>query len=61
MSSNIWLTPRNIIEATGPFDLDPCAAPAPQPWPTAKVHYTEEEGDGLPRRRRGVGRCQEGC
>lgn len=31
-----WLTPPHIIEALGPFDLDPCAAPA---WPTASEHY----------------------
>jgi len=33
-----WLTPPEIIEALGPFDLDPCAAPEPRPWPTAKRH-----------------------
>lgn len=34
-----WLTPPEIIEALGPFDLDPCAA-IDQPWPTAGKHYT---------------------
>ena len=29
------------------FDLDPCAAPAPQPWPTARTMFTEAMGDGL--------------
>jgi len=29
-----WLTPPEIIEALGPFDLDPCAG-CKQPWPTA--------------------------
>lgn len=32
-----WLTPPHIIEALGPFDLDPCAAPG---WPTARRHLT---------------------
>lgn len=27
-----WLTPLHIIEALGPFDLDPCGHPG---WPTA--------------------------
>jgi hypothetical protein len=31
-----WLTPPHIIEAVGPFDLDPCAAPG---WITATDHY----------------------
>lgn len=31
-----WLTPPHIIEALGPFDLDPCAAPG---WSTAQEHY----------------------
>lgn len=34
-----WLTPRAIIDALGPFDLDPCA-PVTRPWPTAAKHYT---------------------
>lgn len=29
-----WITPRHIIEALGPFDLDPCQSPT-QPWPCA--------------------------
>lgn len=29
-----WITPRSIIDALGPFDLDPCAC-IPQPWPCA--------------------------
>jgi hypothetical protein len=41
-----WLTPPHIIEALGPFDLDPCAASEPRPWPTAANHYTIED-DGL--------------
>jgi len=45
--SHIWLTPPHIIKAIGPFDLDPCAAPDPRPWPTADVHYTLPHQDGL--------------
>jgi hypothetical protein len=44
--TNIWLTPPNIIADLGPFDLDPCAAPEPRPWPTATLHYVT---DGLAR------------
>lgn len=45
-ASDVWLTPRSIIDAVGPFDLDPCAAPEPRPWPTASVHVVEA-ADGL--------------
>lgn len=34
-----WLTPPFVIEALGAFDLDPCAAPEPRPWPTASTHW----------------------
>lgn len=37
-----WLTPPNIVEALGSFDLDPCS-PVNRPWPTAKHHYTEQD------------------
>lgn len=47
--TNIWLTPPDLIQKLGPFDLDPCAAPEPRPWSTAATHYTEAEGDGLKR------------
>lgn len=40
-----WLTPPEIIEALGPFDLDPCA-PIIRPWATATAHYTIVD-DGL--------------
>lgn len=40
-----WLTPPEIVQALGPFDLDPCA-PEIRPWPTAKEHFTR---DGLDR------------
>lgn len=41
-----WLTPPDLITALGPFDLDPCAAPSPRPWPTA-VRHIELPEDGL--------------
>lgn len=41
-----WLTPPELIDALGPFDLDPCAAPSPRPWPTAARHI-ELPDDGL--------------
>jgi len=45
-ASDVWLTPPNIINALGHFDLDPCAAPEPRPWPTAARHIVLPE-DGL--------------
>lgn len=42
-SSVVWLTPPEIVEALGPFDLDPCPC-LPQPFPTARRVI---EGDGL--------------
>ncbi len=42
-----WLTPRHVLAALGPFDLDPCAAPEPRPWPTAKYHWARAKMDGL--------------
>ncbi len=44
--TDTWLTPHYIIDILGPFDLDPCAAPDPKPWPTAKRHITWPD-DGL--------------
>lgn len=44
--STVWLTPPEIIHALGPFDLDPCAAPEPRPWPTADFHINLP-ADGL--------------
>lgn len=46
--SDDWLTPPWIIEALGPFDLDPCAS-VNQPWPTADEHFVPpEDGMALP-------------
>lgn len=36
----MWITPKWIIDALGPFDLDPCAAD-PRPWDCAGHSYTE--------------------
>lgn len=45
-ATHVWLTPPEWIFVLGPFDLDPCAAPSPRPWPTAKRHIELPE-DGL--------------
>lgn len=43
----VWLTPPYIIEALGPFDLDPCSPPASErPFETAASYWTEAD-DGL--------------
>lgn len=39
MLKDEWLTPPEIINALGPFDLDP-SAPVTRPWETARKHYT---------------------
>lgn len=44
-STDVWLTPPGIIDALGPFDLDPCA-PAERPWDTAARHISLPD-DGL--------------
>lgn len=44
--SKIWLTPPDLLSRLGEFDLDPCAAPSPRPWPTATRHIELPE-DGL--------------
>jgi hypothetical protein len=36
--THVWLTPKEIIEDLGPFDLDPCAAPN---WKLATNEYFE--------------------
>jgi len=46
-----WITPKPIIDALGPFDLDPCASLC-QPWATARDQYTVED-DGLSKEWRG--------
>jgi phage N-6-adenine-methyltransferase len=44
-TTDVWLTPPHILEALGPFDLDPCSS-EDRPWDTAKTHYTIKD-DGL--------------
>lgn len=44
--STVWLTPRRILQPLGEFALDPCAAPDPDRWPTARRHITLPD-DGL--------------
>jgi hypothetical protein len=43
--SQIHCTPKWIIDAIGPFDLDPAAAD-PRPWDCAQHNYTAAD-DGL--------------
>lgn len=45
MIKDEWLTPPEVIQALGPFDLDPCS-PEVRPWDTAHNHYTKSQ-DGL--------------
>lgn len=56
-ATDTWLTPPELIDALGPFDLDPCAAPEPRPWPTAATMLSEPEGDGLAADWRGLVWC----
>lgn len=54
--SHVWLTPRAILDALGgwrSFDLDPCAAPEPRPWPTALTMNAKADANGLLIRWRG--------
>lgn len=39
-ATNVWLTPRYLLEALGPFDLDPCACPG---RPIAPKEYFEAD------------------
>jgi hypothetical protein len=43
--SQVHLTPKWLIDALGPFDLDPCAALS-RPWNCARTNWTEAD-DGL--------------
>jgi hypothetical protein len=45
MGKDEWLTPPELVQALGNFDLDPCS-PIVRPWPTAKNHFTILD-DGL--------------
>lgn len=44
-STDEWYTPKEIIDALGEFDLNPCAPMRPL-WRTARVMYNKEQ-DGL--------------
>lgn len=46
--SDEWITPKWIIDALGPFDLDPCAAVV-MPWRTAIRSFTELDNGMLQR------------
>lgn len=50
-ATDIWLTPRWLLDELKSFDLDPCAAPDPSVWPTAARHFTE----------RGLDQPWQGC
>lgn len=41
-----WLTPKSLIDALGPFDLDPCVPTNGMPWATATMMLSPRE-DGL--------------
>jgi hypothetical protein len=45
MKTDEWMTPPDIIDELGPFDLDPCAN-ASIPWATASQIFTKHD-DGL--------------
>lgn len=42
MINDEWLTPPEILQALGSFDLDPCS-PINRPWDTAKKHLTIQD------------------
>lgn len=42
MKNDEWLTPPDIVQALGSFDLDPCS-PINRPWATAAHHLTIED------------------
>jgi hypothetical protein len=53
-SSDNWYTPQWVIDALGPFDCDPCAAPADvRPFQIASTQWTEKD-NGLTKDWHGV-------
>src|SRR5690606_11985989 len=38
MITDVWLTPPELLNKLGSFDLDPCS-PVNRPWDTATKHY----------------------
>lgn len=53
--TNVWRTPKELIDALGPFDLDPCAA-SPRPFDMGTLNYTEAD-DGLSNEWKGLVWC----
>lgn len=47
LGNDEWLTPLEVVDSLGRFDLDPCS-PVERPWNTAAFHYTKLD-DGLGR------------
>jgi len=46
-TTDVWLTPPDLIKSLGVFDLDPCC-PNNLPWKTANKFYSLDNGeDGL--------------
>lgn len=45
-STNVWLTPRPILDLLGEFDTDPCAATI-RPWDCATTYNYTVEDNGL--------------
>lgn len=41
-TTNVWLTPRYVLDLPGHFDVDPCSATV-RPWDCARVNYTEAD------------------
>jgi hypothetical protein len=41
-ASQVYITPRRILDPLGPFDLDPCGND-PHPWDCAKATFTEAD------------------
>jgi hypothetical protein len=44
--TNDWLTPPDLLQRLGTFDLDPCGC-VTMPWVTARTTYCLPEHDGL--------------
>jgi hypothetical protein len=44
--SQVYATPRWILDALGPFDFDPAAMTPPRPWDCAKINIDKRQ-DGL--------------
>ena len=44
-TTDVWLTPPELVKSLGSFDLDPCS-PIDAPWRLAPLYYTEKH-DGL--------------